>query len=214
MRLIDDKTTDFDRLRKTFQWKIPEALNIAEQVCDRHIAQADRPALYCENQSGHKAVYTFGQIKALSNRLANALTGLGVKPRDRVAIILSQRVETALAHLACYKIGAIALPLSILFGPDALTYRLADSGAAVVITDAAQLEVIQALRAELPDLKHVIGVRGGAADSEFWHLLEKGLDRPPGIRTRSDDPALLIYTSINSISRGYSKAARRDLTAV
>ncbi|MGD9251757.1 MAG: AMP-binding protein, partial [Desulfobacterales bacterium] len=195
MRLIDDKTTDFDRLRQTFQWQIPEGLNIAERICDRHTAQADRPALYCENQAGDKAVYTFGQIKALSNRLANALTGLGVKPQDRVAIILSQRVETALTHLACYKIGAIALPLSILFGPDALSYRLKDSGAVVVITDAAQLEVIQALQAELPDLQNVIGVHCGASSSEFWQILEQGADRPPGIRTRADDPALLIYTS-------------------
>ncbi len=195
MRLIDDSVTDFERLRQTFQWQIPEVLNIAEEVCDRHTDHNDRPALFCENQFRDKAVYTFGQIKALSNRLANALTGLGVKSQDRVAIILSQRVETALAHLACYKIGAIALPLSILFGPDALSYRLEDSGAAVVITDAAQLDAIQELQPELPELKQVIGVRCGDPQMEFWQVLERGSDRPPGIRTRADDPALLIYTS-------------------
>jgi acetyl-CoA synthetase len=195
MRLIDDSATDFDRLRRTFKWKIPHALNIADQVCDRHTAHFDRPALYCENQAGDTAMYTFGQIKTLSNRLANALKALGIKPQDRVAIVLSQRVETALAHLACYKLGAIALPLSILFGPDALSYRLQDSGAAVVITDRTQRDVIQELQAGLPDLKHVIGVRSGPEASEFWHLLEKASDQVPIARTRADDPALLIYTS-------------------
>ena len=195
MRLINDTHTDFDLVCRSFQWNIPEVINIAEQVCDRHTAQADRPALYCENQAGDKVMYTFGQIKFLSNRLANALVELGVNPQDRVAIILSQRVETALAHLACYKIGAIALPLSILFGPDALSYRLEDSGAAVVITDDAQLEVIREMQLDLPELKHVIGVNGGPRAFEFWRLLEKGSDQFSRAITRADDPALLIYTS-------------------
>ena len=195
MRLIEDTATDFDDLCRTFRWQVPGDLNIAQQVCDRHTAQAEQPALYYENRAGETAMYTFGQIKSLSNRLGNALKGLGVNPQDRVAVILSQRVETALTHLACYKIGAIALPLSILFGPDALSYRLQDSGSTVVITDASQREIIQGLRPELPDLKHVIGVHCGGEASEFWHLLNKASDQSPRIRTRADDPALLIYTS-------------------
>jgi len=195
MRLIDQKIHDFDQLRRTFQWKIPAMLNIAEQVCDRHTRQSDRPALFSENQNGDEAVYTFGQIKSLSNRLANALVGLGVSPGDRVAIILSQQVETALTHLACYKIGAIALPLSTLFGPDALSYRLGDSGSTAVVTDASQLDAIRKLQPDLPDLNIIIGVRCGKKASEFWRLLDNATDRCVGARTRADDPALLIYTS-------------------
>ncbi len=195
MRLFDDTATDFDLLRRSFKWNIPDELNIAAQVCDRHSALADKPALHYENETGDTATYTFGQIRRLSNRLANTLVGLGLKPQDRVAIILSQRVETALAHLACYKIGAIALPLSILFGPEALSYRLEDSGSAVVITDAAQLEVVREMQPELPALQHVIGVKCGPASSEFWQLMENGSEQFSSARTRADDPALLIYTS-------------------
>ena len=195
MRLIDDAATDFDALCRTFQWQIPDALNIAEQVCDRHGGLANKPALYYENEAGETAVYTFGQIMTLSNRLANALKGLGVKPQDRVAIILSQCVETALAHLACYKIGAIALPLSILFGPDALSYRLEDSGSSVVIAGTTQLDVLEEIQPDLPDLRHLIGVRCGPAATEFWSLLDKASGRFERTLTRADDPALLIYTS-------------------
>jgi acetyl-CoA synthetase len=195
MRLIDQTIHDFDQLRRTFQWKVPAMLNIAERVCDRHTRQADRPALFSENQHGDEAVYTFGQIKSLSDRLANALAGLGVTPGDRVAIILSQQVETALTHLACYKIGAIALPLSTLFGPDALSYRLRDSGSTAVVTDASQLDAIWKLQPDLPNLNTIIGVRCGEKRFEFWRLLDNATDRFDGARTRADDPALLIYTS-------------------
>jgi len=195
MRLIDDAATDFDHLRRTFRWNVPQALNIAAQVCDRHVELADRPALYYENLAGDTAIYSFGQLKSLSNRLANALKGLGVQEQDRVAIILSQRVETALTHLACYKIGAIALPLSILFGPDALSYRLQDSGCVAVVADASQLDILQGLQSDLPDLKHIIGVQCGDNSLEFWNLLQKASDQCTPASTRAEDPALLIYTS-------------------
>lgn len=195
MRLIDNTITNFDTLCRSFQWNVPEKLNIAEQVCDRHTAKAAHPALIYENLVGDTAVYTFRQIKLFSNRFANALQGLGVKPQDRVAIILSQRVETAVAHLACYKIGAIALPLSILFGPDALSYRLQDSGAVVVVTDESLYDTVAQLQSELPNVKHIIGVRCGDKADEFWGLTDKASDRIERVDTRAEDPALLIYTS-------------------
>ncbi len=195
MHLIDPSATDFEAICRSFRWTVPKQINIARQVCDRHRDRSDQVALYFENRDGAQETYTFGRIKTLSDRLANALRGLGLSAGDRVAIILPQRPETAIAHLACYKSALVALPLSILFGPDALEYRLKDSGAAAVITDASRWEAVRLLKPELPDLRRIIGCRCGESGSEFWQLLEAASDRFECAATRSDDPALLIYTS-------------------
>ena len=155
MHLIDPSAADFDAICRSFRWSVPEQLNIARQVCDRHRDRSDQVALYFENRDGAREAHTFGQVKSLSDRLANALRGLGLAAGDRVAIILPQRPETAIAHLACYKAALVALPLSILFGPDALEYRLKDSGAAAVITDASRWEAVRQLKPDLPDLRRL-----------------------------------------------------------
>ena len=195
MRLIDPMLGDFDTLRREFRWSVPENLNIAEAVIDRHAHRSDQVALFYENEAGVEETYTFGRLMALSNQLANALRGLGIQAGDRVALILSQRPETAITHLACYKNAAVALPLSVLFGPDALAYRLKDSGAKAVITDASRLDSVCDLQSELPDLKHIIGCRCGTKKDEFWQMLESASDRFTCATTGADDPALLIYTS-------------------
>jgi acetyl-CoA synthetase len=195
MHLIDPSTGDFETLCRNFRWSVPEHLNIATQVCDRHRDRSGQVALYFETKEGIEQTYTFGRIKSLSNRLANALRGLGLKAHDRVAIVLPQRPETAVAHLACYKAALVALPLSILFGPDALEYRLKNSGAAAIITDAVRWEAIRRLLPNLPDLRWIIGCRCGEPATEFWSLLESASDRAGCAPTRADDPALLIYTS-------------------
>ena len=79
---------------------------------------------------------SYGALRETSNRLANVLRAHGVARGDRVAILLPQAPEVAAAHIAIYKLGAIALPLAILFGVDALSYRLQNAGAKAVITNA------------------------------------------------------------------------------
>ena len=165
-------------------------------MCDRHTRHADDVALFYEHADGKEQTFTFGQIKSLSNRFANALLALGVSRGDRVAIILSQRAETAISHLAAYKIGAVALPLSILFGPDAVEYRLRDSGVKAVVTDNDHLPMLQAMKPVLPELQTVIGCDDEAeGELAFWPLLEQASDALKIVATRADDPALLIYTS-------------------
>lgn len=194
MNLIDPTARDFEAICRSFRWNVPQYYNIAHEVCDRHGRHFGDVALYCENAGGATQSFTFGQIKSLSDRLANALAGLGVGRGDRVAIILPQRVETAVTHLAAYKIGAVALPLSILFGPDAVEYRLRDSAAKAVVTDQAHGAMLQALRPELPELRIAISCDGDG-EHAFWDLVEKASDSLQPVRTRADDPALLIYTS-------------------
>jgi len=193
MRLIDSAIGDFDRLASGFRWQVPSRLNIAQLCCDRHSDRADQIAIYYENAGGVRKTLSYGQLIRHSNQCANMLRGLGVGPGDRVAMVLPQRMETAIAHMACYKIGAIAVPLSILFGEDALSYRLGDSGASVVITDASRLDLLYAMRDRLPDLRQVIGCDCG--DIEFWRLLSRSADEFETASTAADTPALLIYTS-------------------
>ena len=193
MRLFDPRPRDYADAYRHFRWQIPARYNIAQSVCDRH--PPERIALYYENDRGDEASYTFGQLQRWSDRLANALQGLGVGRGDRVAIVLPQRIETGVAHVATYKLGAVTLPLSILFGPEALSYRLADSGAKTVVTDRVRYETLAALQGELPQLEHIVCCDPQPGTLAFWDLLERGADRFATVATAADDPALLIYTS-------------------
>ena len=188
---------DYDAVCRSFQWRIPEFYNIGVDICDRHAGDADQVALIYETAEGNVTRYTFQQISRLSNQLANTLTAQGVAAGDRVGILLPQCPETAIAHVAVYKIGAVAVPLFTLFGPDALAYRLADSGAVCVVTDPDGAEKIAAIRDGLPALKVVLatGQKAGGDALDFWDSLEKGSDRFTPAATRADDPALIIYTS-------------------
>jgi len=191
-------SNSYAALNEGFRWQVPERYNIGVDTVDRHAAVApDRLALIYEHEDGHTDRFTFGQIKRLSDRLALALAGLGVGARDRVGILLPQALETGVAHAAVYKLGAIALPLFTLFGPDALLYRLSDSAAKVVITDPGNLAKIMDLRHELSELRTVIvtGAQAPAGVMAFDDLLAGAHGDFTPSNTAADDPALIIYTS-------------------
>jgi len=187
----------YQEIYSAFQWRVPEYFNIAEACCRGHAGDAGRVALICEDERGVAQNWTFAALARDANRLSNALAALGVKAGDRVAIMLAQRPETAIAHFACYQLGAIAMPLSILFGPEALEQRLADSEAVAAVADPVALANLETLRARLPALSHVVGVGGArASGTHDWQaLLARASDRFQPVRTRASDPALLIYTS-------------------
>ena len=129
--------------------------------------------------------------------MAASLRSLGIERRNRIAIVLPQSLEAALTHLASYKLGAVAVPLFCLFGPDALQYRLDDSRAKAVVVNDENLEKIAAIRSRLPSLKLIVVVtQGGAGEfHRFDELLTRGRNPFTPVRTKSEDPALLIYTS-------------------
>jgi len=182
-------------LYDSFRWHVPREFNIAD-VCGRRWAQErSRVALYFEDEKGQAQSYTYAALQADANRLSNALLALGVLRGDRVAIVLPQRAETAVAHLAIYQLGAVAMPLSLLFGPEALEYRLQNSGAVAAICDAGALATVQALRPNCPHLQHLVGVGAPADGIEWSALLGRAADRFTPIPTLATDPALLIYTS-------------------
>ena len=191
--MIDSGESGFDDICRSFTWQIPASFNIAAAVCDRHRDISHRPALLCETASGTKAQYSFADLYRLSNQLANVFLSMGVGPGDRIAILLPQRVETGLCHLAAWKIGAVSLPLSALFGTDALRYRLEDSGAKILVGATEGVQKVQSLRNELPELETIIDCDD--RKSGFWSLLDRAAKSVETANTLADDPAIVIYTS-------------------
>jgi len=180
-----------------FRWQIPEYYNIGVDICDRQADRGHGTALIFESEEGRVDRYTFAQLKTLSNQFANALKAGGIAAGDRVGILLPQCPETAIAHIAVYKIGGIAVPLFTLFGTDALAYRLENSGAGCLITNGDNLAKILEIRDRLTRLEKIFVTEGeghGHAE-DFWESVQKGSDRFDPVSTRADDPALIIYTS-------------------
>ena len=183
----------YDEVYGGFRWELPARFNIGTAVCDRQADGTGRLALIYESPDGKVERFTFDDLKRLSNRCANAFAGFGVKRGDRVGVLLPQRPETAIAHLAIFKLGAIAVPLFVQFGPDAIEHRLADSGAKALITDGEGLIKIPP---SLPDLATIVVVDGECGGHPlFWPTLEQGRDEFAPADTAADDPALIIYTS-------------------
>ncbi|MDA8407913.1 MAG: acyl-CoA synthetase [Deltaproteobacteria bacterium] len=191
------RSNSYDRVQTSFRWAVPEFYNIGVDICDKWASDPDRTALIHETGSGEPRRWTFRELRDLSNKLANGLEIHGIRKGDRVAILLGQGPETALTHIAVYKLGAIAIPMFTLFGPEALEYRLSNSGASAVITDAANIDKILEIWNNLPELRLALLIdgRGGNRILNFWELIDKGSSFFEPVATKADDPALIIYTS-------------------
>jgi len=188
---------NYEQVYQTFRWEIPPYYNIGTDICDKWARDRDRIALIYEDPAGRVSQYTFHELRKLSNQMANGFKAHGLREGDRVGILLGQCPETAISHIATYKIGAIALPLFGLFGPDALEYRLLNSGARAVVTDGPNLPKILQIREKLPDLRVLIVAGGDRQEgvTDFQDLLQRGSTEFDPVMTRADDPALIIYTS-------------------
>lgn len=179
---------------RSFRWKVPRIYNIGTDVADKH--PAERVAMLALGADGAAEEITFGRLTRQSNKLANALLAKGLRRGDRIGILLPQCPETAVAHIAAYKAALIAVPLFTLFGQDALEYRLRAAGVRALVTDAASLAKVAAIRARLPDLELVLCVDGaGDGALDLAHVLERASDAFRAVATYADDPALLIFTS-------------------
>ena len=188
---------DYDALYRQFRWRIPAQYNIGVDVCDRWAAaDPGRLAILHVRPDGRTEEISFGSLRETSNRLANALVAHGIKRGDRVAVLLPQAPEVAASHIAIYKLGAVALPIAALFGPDALAYRLANSGARALITNAQGLGKLAQVRAEVPDLAVTLSTDGpGDGALGFHETIARGSADFEPAATTPDDPAMMIYTS-------------------
>ena len=187
----------YEEVCNNFKWEIPKYFNIGVDVCDKWAGDRQRLALIYIDPQGDEQKYTFWSLKLFSNQLANTLKAHGIDRGDRVGILLSQRPETLISHIAVYKLGAVAVQLLTLFGPEAVEYRLADSQARAVITDKENLSKIREISDSLPHLKSIMVVDGGQGETamDFWESIAKADRDFTPVKTRPDDPALIIYTS-------------------
>ncbi|MBA5776112.1 AMP-binding protein [Stappia sp. F7233] len=187
----------YDALYGGFRWDIPERYNMGVDVCDRWAArEPDRLALTFVEKDGSIRDYSYGDLKRLSNRLANLLADKGVARGDRIGILLPQAAETAFGHIAAHKLGAISIPLFMLFGEEALEYRLANSGAKAVITNADGAAKLAQIRDRLPELAHVFTIDGARQGTLDLHSEMAGQSEEfQPVDTAADDPAVIIYTS-------------------
>lgn len=190
------ETTSYDQLTREFRWDVPAHFNIATAACDRHADGSGRLALIVVEQDGQASRTSFDELAALSRRFANVLKADGLAQGDRVAVFLSQSLELPIVHLAAFRAGLVSVPLFALFGEDALQFRLANSGAKVVVTDVGGFAKLAAIRDKLPELKTVYVTDGGGIGARpFWPALKAASDRFATVATSSEDPAIIIYTS-------------------
>ncbi|MDN3987158.1 AMP-binding protein [Zwartia vadi] len=178
---------------------MPTNFNIGDECCHRWAkssADARRIALFFEDASGHRDVWTYERLGAATNQFANALTRMGVKPGDRVAIILAQSPEAVVAQLAAFSVGAVAMPLASNLTPKALEFRLRDSETRVAVVGAEAAGNLVGILSRCSKLTQVIGV--GVDDDRLlpWRsLMTRQPEQFKPVLTRAEDPALLLYNS-------------------
>ena len=190
-------TSSYNDLNSSFDWNIPEYFNIGYEVCDRWAnTHPDRIAIIDASNKLDCKNYSYAQLRSISNRLANLLRHLQIQRNDRIAVLLPQSIETAITHIAAFKLGAISIPLFTLFGPDALEYRLRDAEVKFIVTNQAGAQIINSIRDKLPSLQHVLSIEPDThkcLDMQA-ELADEDADFEV-INTHSNDPALIIYTS-------------------
>jgi acetyl-CoA synthetase len=188
---------DYEALCRSFRWQVPAHYNIGLDVCDRWAEREPRrTALLNVRSDGVVEEISYGALRESSNRLANVLAAHGIGRGDRVAILLPQMPAVAASHIAIYKLGAVALPLAMLFGVEAISYRLEDSGARALITNAQGLAKLAPLRAGGPGLDLVLSIDGAADGAQDFHaLLARAASEFTPVMTTSEEAALMVYTS-------------------
>ena len=194
----------YAELHSGFSWRVDAYFNIAEVCCSRWArTSAETPdaikkiAIHAYQPDASTVFHSYFDLKRAADALSHALANLGVKRGDRVAIVMPQRFETAVAYMAVFQMGAIAMPLSMLFGPEALAFRLQDSEAVVAICDESAIASVQAVRSQCPALRTVVaaGEAAGQGDIDYLAAVQAQPRDFTAVRTKADDAAILIYTS-------------------
>ncbi|HZA40275.1 MAG TPA: AMP-binding protein [Actinomycetota bacterium] len=187
----------YDEMVSAFRWDVPESYNIAADTVDKH--DPERLAMLWEDWQGNERELTFGDMRDMSNRIANVLTGLGVTRGDRVAVLLPSLPETAAAFIAVYKLGGILLSLSQLYGDDSIAHRLMDSGAKIIITDGKNRPRLEGMGERVESLERavVLNAEGSltGSDVDLDAAMEDASDDFNTVDTSADDPAQLYYSS-------------------
>jgi acetyl-CoA synthetase/medium-chain acyl-CoA synthetase len=186
---------------EAFRWDVPDAFNFGRDVVGRLAEGPPRPALLWRDASGRERRLSFAEAAAGSNRFAHLLRDLGVAAGDPVIVMLPRVPEWHLAVLGVLQLGALAIPCSTILRPKDIAWRAGHSRAVAVISSAAQAAAVDAVRGELPSLRHHLCLRDGDEPLPAgWTDLRDALaraaeDGSAGRPTRAADPALVYYTS-------------------
>src|SRR3984885_14306455 len=187
-------TLSYEQVCAAHRWEVPERYNIAADVCDKH--PRDKLAMVHEDFRGNERSVSWGELQDLSNSFANVLVARGVERGDRVAMLLPPTPETAAAFLGTWKVGAILLSMSVLYGDDGIRHRVTDSQAKVLVTNAANAD-----RIERQLVEEIL-----ILDDD---LLAHGSTSFPCADTAADDPAQLYYSSgTTGLAKGILHAHR------
>lgn len=196
-------------MQQRFGWQVPARLNMAHWCCGRWAASAEHAnaiAVIADGASAEATFHTYFELQQHANRLSQVLSGWGLGRGERVAIVMPQRFETAVAYMGVLQAGGVGMPLSMLFGPEALAYRLQDSAAAVALCDASALPHLLEVSGDCPTLRHIVVVGdfdpsapgasvGGVAVHPWQATLAAAPEHFTCADTAADEPAVLIYTS-------------------
>src|SRR3989454_3905898 len=184
----------YDELRASHRWNVPANYNIATDVCDKH--PRDKLAMIWEDWRGNERRVSWGELQDTAAKCANVLREHGVERGDRVAMLLPAAPETAAAFIGTWKLGAILLSMSVLYGDEGIRHRITDSQAKVVVTDAANAD-----RIERDLVEHVI-----VLDDK---LLADASTNADTVDTAADDPGQLYYSSgTTGLAKGILHAHR------
>ena len=194
----EDEWASYEELLESFSWEIPETFNMASYICDRWAADEGRVAIFGEDGEGNQETHTFRQLRDHADSVANYLREQGVERGDRVGINMRQRPENVIGHVACWKLGAVSVPLSTLFGDDAVSYRLSDASAVACLVDDANVETVRAIAGDVDSLETVVttgDVEPVGDEADFWDMVATESSEFDTAETDPEDDAIIIYTS-------------------
>lgn len=202
---IPDGATTYEEVLEGFEWELPETFNLGNVVQTTDGETAERTALVHVDGDDRRHRFTYGELEAAAAALGARLADAGLEPGDRIALLFPQCPEALVAHLATYRIGCLAVPLSVLLGTESLSYTLEHSGASALLADARVYDRFEAtLSAQEFDYELAVEL-GAAGTGERYadpdrHLggfaprVDPDGDRDP-VETAADEPAIVVYTS-------------------
>jgi len=194
----EEEWSSYEELLDAFEWEVPEAFNMASYLCDRWADGSERRAVLSDGGDEPTETYTFDRLCEHANSLANYLRDRGVERGDRVGINMRQRAENVIGHVACWKLGAVSVPLSTLFGRDAVSYRLSDASAVACLVDGSNIETVRGVVDDVESLETVI-TTGDVTPIDGETNLQKAVTTVSGafetVETNAEDDAIIIYTS-------------------
>jgi len=191
----------YEDFKENFKITVPERFNFAYDVLDELAAtKPDKTALYWTNDQGEKRVFSFADMKRLSDKAANYLSSLGIGKGDKVMIILKRDWQFWHTIMALHKLGAATIPATHLLTEKDITYRVNAAGVkAIISTDFGEVAARVDNAKDMPTLK----LKLLCGDREGWLNYDKGVEdasetfvkpAPENLPT-NDDIMLLYFTS-------------------